>query len=316
MLGRLLCLLALLLAPTVTRAAARSPLAPGEHHLVVGGVRLWYRVAGRTSGTPVVFLHGGPGQGSQSFATLAGPALERSHRMVYLDQRGSGQSERPWNRAYSMSLLVEDLERLRRALRTPKIAIIGHSVGTMIAMEYAAKYPQHVDRMVLAASGPDIPAAFNAQCDRVAIKDPAVYARAKADVVAGSALTCNLYKGAFQGRGLQEHVNSNMFPDPRTEEIVREADNANGLRNTGELSKAMIDAGLLEFRFGQAARLTMPVLVVAGGRDLQTGVGPQAAFARSLPRGRMLVYPEAGHFMFVEQPDRFAADVLAFFRER
>src|SRR5687768_15715295 len=80
------------------RAIARDhqALSPGVHNEVINGVRLWYRVAGANRGTPVVFLHGGPGQGSQTFARFAGPHLERDNRMVYLDQRGSGHSEKHW----------------------------------------------------------------------------------------------------------------------------------------------------------------------------------------------------------------------------
>lgn len=63
---------------------------------------------------PVVYLHGGPGQGSQSFAKFAGPELEKGLRMVYLDQRGSGRSERPWNKAYSLDLFVEEPVRFGR----------------------------------------------------------------------------------------------------------------------------------------------------------------------------------------------------------
>ncbi len=295
--------------------AVSPDLRPGPHTAVVNGVRLWYCVAGSsaTAAPPVVFLHGGPGEGSQSFATLAGPALERSLRMVYLDQRGSGRSERPWNRAYSLALLVDDLERLRRGWGVPRIALIGHSVGSIVAMEYGAKYPEHVSGMVLAAAGPDIPATFNIQCDRLAQANPAVYARALAAAVAGSDLKCNVYADhVFEDGGLQAFVNGNMFPDPATERLVNRADNAAGLRNTGELSTALIKAGLLGYRFRDAQRLVMPVLVVAGREDHQANVEPQRAFAATLPNGRIVEYPDGGHFMWAEQPGRFASDVIAF----
>lgn len=70
--------LALLALPVTAASQAKReavPLAPGAHDQIVNGVRLWYRVAGKTRGTPVVFLHGGPGQGSQTFARFAGPHL-------------------------------------------------------------------------------------------------------------------------------------------------------------------------------------------------------------------------------------------------
>jgi proline iminopeptidase len=90
----------------------------GIHEATVNGVRLWYRVAGnrRSSLPPLVFLHGGPGYNSYSFAALEGPRLEKDLRVVYLDQRGSGYSERPASRDYAMATLVNDVEGLRHVL--------------------------------------------------------------------------------------------------------------------------------------------------------------------------------------------------------
>lgn len=84
--------------------------------------------------------------------------------MVYLDQRGSGRSERPWTGEYSMEMLVKDVEGLRQALGAEQIALIGHSFGTMLALEYAAEYPEHVSRVVLAATVPDITTAGRSMC--------------------------------------------------------------------------------------------------------------------------------------------------------
>src|SRR2546422_1269440 len=136
-----------------------SGLRDGPHQVVVNNVRLWYRVAGRPAAgvPPVVFLHGGPGQGSYHFAALVGPYLERSLRMVYFDQRGSGNSERPWTGEYSMATLVEDIEGLRRELGVPQIALIGHSFGGTLALEYAAAYPTRVARLVIVAGGWGLP---------------------------------------------------------------------------------------------------------------------------------------------------------------
>lgn len=297
--------------PAVARVP--DPLGIGPHNEVINGVRLWYRVAGKTRGTPVVFLHGGPGQGSQSFAAIAGPHLEKHLRIIYLDQRGSGRSERPWDKAYSISHLVEDLEALRRTWGVEKIALIGHSVGTILAMEYGAKYPQHVDRLVLAASGPDLGAAFDLMCERVRKSDPAAYERAKSALKPGSRRSCNMWgEGVSPQGGMQRFVNGNMFPKAETEVLVNQADRTSGLRNTGELSAALIEQGILDYRFAYSERLTMPVLVIAGRRDLQAAIEPQRDFVTRLPRGVLSEWSEAGHFMFAEEPDRFAKEVSAF----
>ena len=309
----LLALAALVLPISALAAPDSTPLSPGVHNEVINSVRLWYRVAGRREGTPVLFLHGGPGEGSQSFASIAGPSLERNFRIIYLDQRGSGRSERPWNNEYSISLLVEDVEQLRQRLGVPRIDLIGHSAGTIIEMEYAAKYPSHVRRMVLAASGPDLGTALDLMCERVRKTDAEAYRRAVATREPGSKRTCNMWgEGVLPKGGMQHFVNSNMFPYPATEKQINDADNANGLRNTGELSRALIRQGLLDYRFTKPERLTMPVLVIAGDRDLQAAVEPQRAFVARLPHGRLSEWPHAGHFMWAENPERFAKEVSDF----
>jgi pimeloyl-ACP methyl ester carboxylesterase len=58
----------------------------------------------------------------------------------------------------------------------------------------------------------------------------------------------------------------------------------------------------------------MPLLFIAGGKDFQTAIAPQRALAAKVNDGRVIVYPNAGHFMFADEPERFAADVAAFVR--
>lgn len=290
-----------------------SPLSTGEHRFDSAGVKLWYRVAGHGEGVPVVFLHGGPGQGSQTFARFAGPALERNLRMVYLDQRGSGRSERPKaDGAYSMDLLVEDVERLRRDLGVERIALIGHSFGTALGMEYAARYPERVSHLVLAAGIPDLPAMLDAQCERLEQEDRQAYARAAAGVGAGARPRCDPFR-AYPGK-TQEYVYRNMFPDPKTAELVDRTDAEGGLGNSGELSRAIFAQGLTRYRFTRQERLTMPVLVIAGGEDHQAVASVQRALTAGLPRARYVELPGRGHFMFVEDPERFARDVTSFIR--
>jgi proline iminopeptidase len=307
----LFLLLSLLAAPAA--AENRAALAPGVHETVVNGVRLWYRVAGRGRGVPVVYLHGGPGQGSQSFAKFAGPELEKGLRMVYLDQRGSGRSERPWNQAYSLDLMVDDLEKLRIAWGVPKLALIGQSFGTALGMEYAARYPDRVSHLVLAAGIPDIPAAMDIQCARLEREDPEAFARAKAALREGEKRRCRASR-AYEGAAARAFIDRNMFPRPQIQKLVEEADSEGGLRNTGEIGKAIFAQGFSDYRFASAERLTMPVLVIAGGKDFQAVAEPQRALAQRVPQGRYLEYPDAGHFMFVEEPARFGRDVTAFIK--
>lgn len=243
---------------------------------------------------------------------LGGPELEKRVRMVYLDQRGSGRSERPKDsKFYSLALLASDIELVRRALGIEKLVLLAHSAGTPIALEYAAAHPGHVAGLILTGAVPDFPAAVDALCDRVAAVHPKLYPMAVAKAVPGR--RCDPF-GAFADDERQAFFDENMFPDPLVRERVNWLDHIPGIANSGEMGGALFQQGLLDYRFGRPERINMPLLFIAGGRDFQTPIAPQRALAARVPDGRVIVYRKAGHFMFADQPRRFAKDVAAFVR--
>lgn len=301
--------------------AARSAdgLRPGAHEAVLNGVRLWWRVAGAAAPgvPPVVYLHGGPGYNSASFAALAGPALERGLRMVYLDQRGSGRSERPWTGHYALDTLVADVEALRAALGVPRVALVGHSFGGTLALEYAARHPERVAALVLVSAASDIPAACAARVDWLTTHHADAVARARADTAGrgGAPRTaCDLAFQSLSGAAHQRYNDAVMFPDSAVRVRQDSVDAASGLRNTGELGGALWNAGLLQYRFDRHARLAMPALVVAGAHDWAIGLAPQRALAERLPRARLVVFERSGHMPYLDETERFAREVTAFVR--
>ena len=105
-----------------------------------------------------------------------------------------------------------------------------------------------------------------------------------------------------------------MYPKTETAALVDAADTEGGLRNTGEVGAALFRQGLLDYRFDRPERITAPVLFVAGSEDHQAVIEPQQAMAARLKQGRLIRYEGAGHFMFVEQPERFGRDAAAFLK--
>ena len=292
-------------------AAAPPGARSGEHRVKASdGVELWYRVAGVEGRSPVLFLHGGPGEGSQAMQALGGPALERNVRMVYLDQRGSGQSERPKDaKFYSLAILGSDIDLIRRELGVGKVVLLAHSAGTPIALEYAADHPENVAGLILTGAVPDLPAAIDGLCNRVKAVHPRLYPKAVAAAQAGR--VCDPF-AAFPDDERQRFFDDNMFPDAAVRERVNWLDHIPGLANSGALGAPLAEQGLFNYRFRRPERIIMPLLFIAGGRDFQTAIGPQRALARKVRDGRVLVYPNAGHFMFADEPERFARNVAEF----
>jgi proline iminopeptidase len=115
---------------------------------------------------------------------------------------------------------------------------------------------------------------------------------------------------------IRDRVNDEtMFPDMKRAQEQKDVDAKSGLRNTGELGGALWNNGFLSYRFDRYARLTMPVLVLAGEDDYAIGLPAQRALASRLPQAKLVVYPGAGHFPYLDVPQRFARDVVGFLRE-
>jgi proline iminopeptidase len=311
--------------PSAAPGADLAPaMHPGPHEVVLNGARHYYRIGGSApAGTPpVVFLHGGPGQGSAHFDALAGPFMERELRMVYFDQRGSGASERPASGDYALSTLVEDIEALRRALGVPKLVLIGHSFGSVLALEYAAKYPDNVSHLIVVSGLWDTHLQCRLRLERLVELRPEAYARVRGDTIAPDGRRRNDCDLELRARALladaegQRYNTEAMFPDPSVAARIDSVNAARGVRNTGEVEQALFAAGLLRYRFTAFSRITMPALIVAGRLDGAALPAGLRELGRLLPRARYVEYERSGHFVYLDEPDRFAREVSAFILAR
>lgn len=310
-------LLGLLFSPVPAHAAEL------RHDVVVNGVRLTYWTSRpiQPDDVPVLFLHGGPGYNSYSFRMTAGKALDRRYPMVYLDERGSGESERPWRGDYALPTLVADIEGLRRVLGVERMVVAGHSFGGTLAVEYGQTYPQHVARLVLIDAAVDLPAAMASWVQTLQQQFPAAYAAAERSE-AGKMLSatpagdpCALARArmAFVGAGTATLPDGRVFHDYQQFHVLaakaeqERLDAQSGLHNTGEIGNALLapSSDFICYTVRHPERLTMPTLIVVGRHDRAVGVTPQRALASRLPQAQLVVLDDSAHFPYQEQPEAF-----------
>jgi proline iminopeptidase len=126
------------------------PLEPyDEGMLSVSDVHtIYYEQSGNPKGTPVVFLHGGPGGGTvPDYRRFFDP---KAYRILLFDQRGSGKStphacleeNTTWH-------LVEDIEKIREHLGIDSWVVFGGSWGSTLALAYAQQHPERARALVL-----------------------------------------------------------------------------------------------------------------------------------------------------------------------
>ena len=142
-------LLSFVVAGSVAFAAWRAALGPEGSYFDSGGIRIHYTDEGR--GTPLLLVHGfaNPSGSWQWRRTGRIAALSKTYRVIALDNRGHGRSEKPHDPSQYGMEMVEDLVRLLDHLNIPKAHIVGYSMGGFIVLKMVVTHP---DRIISAAA--------------------------------------------------------------------------------------------------------------------------------------------------------------------
>jgi proline iminopeptidase len=138
------------MADGMSRRGLYPPVAPYNTGMLrVSALHeLYFEECGNPAGKPVVFLHGGPGAGSNAAVRrFFDPAR---YRVVVFDQRGSGRSQPHASLEENTTWdLVADIERLRGELGIERWQVFGGSWGSTLALAYAQAHPEVVTELVL-----------------------------------------------------------------------------------------------------------------------------------------------------------------------
>jgi L-proline amide hydrolase len=112
----------------------------------------WYRVVGDVEAPgrlPLLVLHGGPGSSHDALEGL-GALAEQGRRVVFYDQLGGGDSDKPDDPAlWTVDTFLEQLRSVREGLRLERLHLFGSSWGGMLALEYALTGPEGLVSLVL-----------------------------------------------------------------------------------------------------------------------------------------------------------------------
>ena len=320
-----------------------APIRPHRAgHLQVSDVHeLYFEESGNPRGKPAVFLHGGPGAGTDP--RMRGFFDPKRYRIVLFDQRGCGKS-RPHASLIDNTTwhLVEDIERLREHLGIEKWLVFGGSWGSTLALAYAQTHPQRVTELVLrgifllrrwelewfyqnpggaAALYPDlweqyvapIPSAersdmMRAYYQRLTSDDP--------DVLAAAARAWSIWEGATSFLRMNPSYVARFEQSAYAAAFARIE--CHYFVNSGFLRT---DNQLLE----EVGRIRhIPAVIVQGRYDVVCPMKSAWDLHRAWPEAALLVSADAGHSAFepsnlhelIDATDRFAGRRLARSRAR
>lgn len=272
------------------------------------GRKLTYRKLGHG---PVLVCHpGGPGFSSTYFGDLA--ALWEQFTLIMLNPRGTDGSDRPRDPlAYEIDDYVADVEELRLHLGLERMLLLGHSHGGVVAMAYAAAHPARVRRLVLSSTldrfGPDQEAAMHAgmekrrgqpwAADAIAALEEEQAGQFKSDEEL-SPIVFRELPLYFAHYGPAEAG----YLDTLRSELI----NADALKLFNDKIFTTFD---LRDRLGSIAA---PTLVITGDEDFICGPVCAEEICAGIKGARLVLVGDAGHQVFVEQPQAFHDEVADF----
>jgi proline iminopeptidase len=302
-----------LLPPDSSRVVQTGPAAR-EARIPAGTASLYSREIGR--GQPLVVLHGGP---DFDISYLL-PEMDRfatGYRLIYYDQRGRGRSA-DGVKAEDVSLASEiaDLDLVRRRFQLNSVALVGHSWGAVLALEYALRHADRVSHLVLMNPAP-ASAADLAVFRKSYLEQLGSDMDRQRQIASGAAYkdgdpvaVAERYRVHFKhALAKPEHYESLMatmkagFASQGRDGIIK----ARAVED-----RLMADTWQIEGYdlLPKLRALDIPTLVLTGDHDF-IPVETAEHIARSIPKARFITLKNCGHFSFLE----CGADVRAAFDE-
>ena len=263
----------------------------------VRDIRLYYEIRG--SGPRLLFISGTGGDLRRSPNAFDSP-LPGHFTVLAYDQRGLGRSDRP-DVPYTMADYAADADALLRAVGWERCRVMGVSFGGMVAQEFALRYPQRVERLVLGCTS------------------------------SGGAGGASYPLHELTGLSLEEWARTVVeLSDTRRDAAWRAAhprefqalvdETLAGLKvGQGEPGRAVGARRQIEARQGhdtydRLPALEMPVFICGGRYDGIAPVSNQEALRRRIPDARLELF-DGGHLFFIQDPRAFER-IIAFLQGR
>jgi pimeloyl-ACP methyl ester carboxylesterase len=270
--------------------SAKIPLKSLNVHFVAGG-----------KGPPLLLLHGLGGSWKDWGSNLE--SLAQSHHVMALDFPGFGGSDKP-DRDYSIEWLTDVVQDFLESRRIKRVAVIGHSMGALVAINLASRPDGPVEKLGIA--------------DAVAIGD-------KEDFLA-YALTKKI-TGESAWKPLEEALRSEF--KTMIAEFIRAQKPKTSKEFLASLPKIpFVDRSLVPMTpavqmaasvidFDARSRLSsigQPTLILWGAKDPVAPPEDAAILEKEIPHAILKIFPETGHSPMQEQPARFNEEVQKFFQ--
>jgi proline iminopeptidase len=301
------------------RNSESSVYAQQEGFIDANGLMIYYKVLGR--GEPLLIVHGGPGASHDYFLPYLLP-LARHHRLIFIDERGSGRSQGLEDRSgYTVENMAEDVEAVRHALGLGKITLLGHSYGGALAQAYALKYQSNLSHLILGSTWSSTRALNEVFVRMKQNLSPEV--RQRIDSLESVGLFghgrdyeknryTSDYMVAAWGEGYFPYLYQNR-PDPNYDPLQNGKMSWELYREMwGEHGEFVVDGNLKSVEYTDRLNtIKVPTLILVGDHD-ECDPSLAEAIHQKIAGSKLVLFPKAGHMTFVDQPEMFTKAVESF----
>jgi pimeloyl-ACP methyl ester carboxylesterase len=286
-----LCATALATSGCLAHHSGALPGEPDATYMEVEGARVRYLDSGG-DGPTVLLLHGF----ASSLGVWAGvqPALSKDHRVVSLDLKGFGWTDRPRG-DYSPQAQADLVFALLDELGVQDFAVVAHSWGSSVALAITLAQPERVRRVAL----------YDAWVYEEQLPTFFLWARASS---LGELLFWLFYK---EQPALKM---ANAFWDKKyvTQEFVDEVVENLDRPGTRAAALAAVRGQTFELFEQRYPEIQQPVLLLWGREDAVTPLWVGERLTRELPHADLVVYPRCGHFPMIEAASASTSELAEF----
>ena len=272
-----------------------------DETLNVTGLKLHLTEWGDAAAWPIVMLHGIRGY-AETFAGLA-VSLQPHFRVIALDQRGRGASDWDPGRNYYADTYVADLEAVVDALHLTRFDLLGHSMGGINAIAYAARHPERVRKLVIEDAGPG---AFEDSDGARRIRKEFQTTPTRFPTWEAASAFMRALRPSVTEQARQQRLQSMLKSDGEGGFTWR-YDHA-GIAAT----RLAPDPTRLPDLMRCVADVRCDTLVIRGGRSDYLQPAMVAGMRALNERIESVEIPDAGHYIHDDQPTLFADAVKAF----
>jgi proline iminopeptidase len=286
------------------------------------GVLIYYKIVGH--GLPLMIVHGGPGASHDYLLPYLLP-LARTNRLIFIDERGSGRSEKMEDtRQYTVENMVEDVESVRKTLGLGKISLLGHSYGGVLAQAYAFKYQNNLTHLVLGGTFYSTSEMNKVLANEKRNMPPDELQKLEALEKAG---LFGKGKDWETGRYPEEYAKlawgDGYFPylyqrrpDPNYDPLAGNTTTSWDLYRAmwGSHGEFIIDGNLKSVEYAdRIPSIHVPTLLICGDHD-ESDPSLSRFMHDKIAGSKLVVLPQSGHMAFVDQPSLYIKAVSSFLR--